>query len=137
MTHQIPLVPSGARVYSEPIDFHSLGSMNVKCPNCHALHFLAEKLTHSCNTNPKFGVCCLQGKVHLPPLPPFPQELRDLYTDPSDQLSFCTNICQYNSAFALTSLGVNIDHETVQGQGIASFHTHREGYHQMGSLLPQ
>ena len=92
MTHQIPLAPSGARVYSKPIDFHSLGSMNVECPNCHALHFLAEKLFHSCNTSPTFGVFCLQGKVHLPPLPLFPQELIDLYTNPSDQLSFHANI---------------------------------------------
>ena len=51
VTHQISLVPPGARVYSEPIDSHSLGSMNVECPNCHALHFLAEKLTHSHHTN--------------------------------------------------------------------------------------
>ena len=89
--------------------------MNVECPNCHALHFLAKKLINSHNTNPMFGVCYLQGKVNLPPPPLFPQELRDLYTDPSDQLSFRANIHQYNSAFALTSLGVNIDRETVQG----------------------
>ena len=52
-------------------------------------------------------------------------------------MSFRANIRQYNSAFALTSLGVNIDRETVQGRGIASFHIHGEVYHQMGSLLPQ
>ena len=114
--------------------FHSLGSMTIECSNCHALHFLSEKL--SLSGPPKFGVCCLQGQVSLPPLPPFPTELRQLYTDPRDQLEFKSNIRRYNSAFALTSLGVSVDHHTIQGPGPSSFKIHGELHHLMGSLLP-
>ena len=45
---QPPLcVPPGGRSYVEPIQPHSLGPINIQWPNCHALHFISEKLTNS------------------------------------------------------------------------------------------
>jgi len=44
---------------------HSLGKIDVPCPDCGALHWMAEKLTNSSNTNPHFGMCCFQGKIKL------------------------------------------------------------------------
>ncbi|KAI5992426.1 hypothetical protein EDD15DRAFT_2368153 [Pisolithus albus] len=41
--------PPGGRPYAEPVQPHSLGPMNIQCPNCHALHFMAERLSNSSN----------------------------------------------------------------------------------------
>ena len=38
---------------------HFLGNMDVKCPNCSALHWMDEKLTNSSQLHPRFGICCL------------------------------------------------------------------------------
>ena len=39
--------PRGRTAYQEPATRHSLGPMNISCPQCHALHFAAEKLSTS------------------------------------------------------------------------------------------
>ena len=44
--------------------------LTVICPHCHALHFDCEKLTSSRVNYPKFGMCCLQGQIQLPPFQP-------------------------------------------------------------------
>jgi len=100
--------------------------MNVECPNCHALHFDCEKLMCS--------KVCLEGKIQLPALPQWPQELQRLY---ENNHNFVHNIRQYNNTFAFTSLGVEVDRHTVQGPGPAAFHIHEELYYLMGSLLPE
>ena len=45
---------------------HFLGNIDIKCPNCSALHQMDEKLSHSSPITPHFGNFCLQGKVKLP-----------------------------------------------------------------------
>ncbi|KAJ3924389.1 MAG: hypothetical protein NXY57DRAFT_878344, partial [Lentinula lateritia] len=84
-----------------------LGQMNVECPNCHALHWAAERLTKSSATKPIFGTCCKSGKLSLPMLQNPPQELQNLF-DGTDFESkhFLDNIRSYNSAFAFVSLGL-------------------------------
>jgi len=77
-------------------------------------------------------MCCLEGKVQPPALPQWPQELQGLYENNQD---FVHNIHQYNNTFAFTSIGVEVDHHTVQGPGPAAFHIHGGLYHLMGSLL--
>ena len=61
-------LPVACCLYQEPATRHSLGPMDVQCPHCHALHFKCEKLTNSSVVNPKFGICCLQGQIQLPPI---------------------------------------------------------------------
>ena len=82
-------------------------------------------------------MCCLSGQINLPPLPLAPRELRWLFdgTDPHS-LEFKTNICQYNAAFAFTSLGVKIDQSVTRGSGPYSFRISGELHHLSGSLLP-
>ena len=46
--------------------------MNIQCPFCHALHWTTEALLNSSIANPKFGMCCYQGKISIPPLQPAP-----------------------------------------------------------------
>ena len=111
--------------------------MNLQCPHCHALHFAAEKLSNSTINEPKFGMCCLSGQVDLPPFPAVPRHLRDLFDGTSPHtLQFKTHIRQYNSAFAFTSLGVNVDHSVVAGSGPYSFRISGELRHLSGALLP-
>ncbi|KAI6138066.1 hypothetical protein BKA82DRAFT_4367593 [Pisolithus tinctorius] len=128
-------LPPGARPYVEP-EPHSLGPMNIQCPNYQALHFLSEKLVSSPVHAPHFGVCCLQGKVVLPKIQPWPPILQHLFDDPQDHRDFRKNICQYNNALAFTSVGVEVDRETVQGAGPASFCIHGNLHHLMGALMP-
>ena len=127
-------LPPGGRAYAEPIQTHYLGLMDVQCFECHALHFDCEKLGNSTHARKRFGICCLEGKVQLPALPQWPQELQRLY---ENNQYFVRNICQYNNTFAFTSLGVEVDHHTVQGPGPAAFCIHGGLYHLMGSLLPE
>jgi hypothetical protein len=89
-------MPPGGRPYTEPIILHTLGSFNVECSKCHAIHFISEKLSNSSVRNPRFGSCCLQGQVVLPPFPQWPPELRELFTNHQ----FLLKIRQYNRALA-------------------------------------
>ena len=111
--------------------------MNVQCSKCHALHFMCEKLSKSSRINPKFGTCCLDGKVILPFLTAPPQELSDLYfgQDP-DSSHFLNKIRYYNNAFAMASLGVKIDHSVTGAGGPQVFKIQGGLYHNHGQLLP-
>jgi hypothetical protein len=82
-------------------------------------------------------MCCLTGQIDLPPFPPAPRDLRDLFdgTSPHSK-EFKTNIRQYNIAFAFTSLGVNIDHSVLTGSGTYAFRISGELHHLSGALLP-
>ena len=112
--------------------------MDVECPHCHALHFKCEKLTNSSVVNPKFGICCLQGQIQLPPISESPPVLHNLLTSstPGAQ-KFRDGICQYNSAFAFTSVAVNVDQSVLNGHGPYSFRMHGELCHKMGTLVPR
>ena len=87
------------------IQYNSLGMLFVICSHCHALHFDCEKLTSSRVNHPKFGMCCLQGQIQLPPFQPFTGILRNYLTgDDYFSREFHNNIQQYNAAFAMTSI---------------------------------
>lgn len=71
-------LPRGRKQYKEPPRRQSIGSMDIQCPKCHALHFKGERLSKSTVANSKFGMCCLQGQVQLERFQDPPAELRDL-----------------------------------------------------------
>jgi hypothetical protein len=130
-------LPPGHAPYREPLQRHSLGSMNVQCPHCHALHFDCEKLAKSTRAVPKFGSCCLQGQIQLPPFHPAPATLRDLLCGRSPfAKEFKKNIRQYNAAFAFTSVGVNIDHKVTGTSGPYAFRIQGDLHHLSGALMP-
>ena len=130
-------IPRGCQPYAEPIRQHSVGPMSVECSHCHALHFDSEKLSKSTRDNPCFGSCCLQGQIKLPTLPQPPQPLKNLLygISPLSQ-EFRRNICQYNAAFAFTSVGVNIDRSVLRGSGPYCFKINGELHHSAGALMP-
>jgi hypothetical protein len=116
---------------------HSLGALNVQCSSCTALHWLDERLAKSSRRKPLFGMCCLSGKISLPPIHQPPPELLDLLTTQEDD-SFRKHIRNYNNALAMTSIGCHIDHSLNQdGQPAPySFRIRGELIHRVGSLLP-
>jgi hypothetical protein len=95
------------RPYHDPPNRLDIGTMDVACSSCGALHWMSEKLEGSSKTSPRFGICCDSGQVRIPLLNPPPRELQELY-EGTDQRSteFRDNIRQYNMALAFTSLGV-------------------------------
>lgn len=130
-------IPKACRPYLEPLEVHFLGGMNVECRNCRALHFMSERLTSSSQTNPKFGVCCLQGQIALPPYRPMPNELENLLCGISPQSqTFKGNIRSYNSALAFTSLGAKIDQSVTRSSGPYCFKICGKLCHLSGALLP-
>lgn len=112
--------------------------MVTRCPGCNALHWLDERLVRSSKRNPKFGMCCFQGKVFLPPLQHPPPELLDLLTSQDGcGRSFRRLIHNYNNALAMTSVGRKLDNSlNAAGGGPYSFRLHGELIHRVGSLLP-
>ena len=120
-------VPKGCCPYGDPASRHSLGPMNVSCPNCHALHFQSEKLVKSSNVHPKFGVCCLQGQIQLPSISQSPPLLHQLLNSSTPRArKFRDGIRQYNSAFAFTSVAMEVDNTVLNGRGPYSFRMHGE-----------
>ena len=112
----------------------SLGSINVICPECGALHFESEKLTASTHHIKKFGLCCLQGKVKLPDLRDPPEQMLHLLRHVNNA-PIQEKICQYNSAFAFTSVGVKLDESITWSSGPYAFKIHSGLYHRSGALV--
>lgn len=111
--------------------------MDVQCPNCRALHWLAERYTSSSQCNPRFGTCCSEGRVHLPALEVPPEPIHTLLTsDDCDSKSFREDIWKYNRALAFTSLGVTEDHSINRGRGEPVFRICGELCHNSGALVP-
>ncbi|XP_028767101.1 uncharacterized protein LOC114724813 [Neltuma alba] len=111
-----------------------------KCKFCGALMWFNERVKKD---NKKrsiniFSMCCMQGKIVLPPLktpPPIFQRLF-LQKDNAQTKNFLSNIRQYNNMFSFTSMGGKIDHSKNFGGGPYSFILSGQNYHNIGSLLP-
>ncbi|KIM40031.1 hypothetical protein M413DRAFT_29163, partial [Hebeloma cylindrosporum] len=128
---------AGRRPYQDPPQRHDLGPMDIPCPHCGALHWLAEKLSNSSKHSPKFGMCCMEGKVQLPALEAPPEPLRQLLTsEDRSAKTFRDEIWKYNRAFAFTSLGVDEDHSVNHGRGPPVFRIFGELHHRSGALAP-
>ena len=114
----IPYPPAGQPFLKDNIHYLNLGMLFVICPHCHALYFDCKKLTSSWVNHPKFGICCLQEQIQLLSLQPLTGILHNYLTGndyPSRE--FCNNICQYNTAFAMTSVRVKIDNSVTRQSG--------------------
>ncbi|XP_028801017.1 uncharacterized protein LOC114756253 [Neltuma alba] len=116
-----------------------IGDPTFKCQRCGALMWFNEKVgSNKYARNPSFSMCCLKGKVQLPPLAPPPDQFVRLFFDektPSSR-NFLTNIRTYNNMFSFTSMGGKIDYSKNSGGGPYSFVLSGINYHRIGSLLP-
>jgi len=110
--------------------------LTIICPHCHALHFDCEKLASSRVNLPKFGMCCLQGQIQLPPLQPLTRILHNYLTrNDYPSREFRNNIRQYNAAFSMTLVGVKIDNSVTRKSSPYCFKIQGELHHLTGALL--
>lgn len=120
-------------------EYLECGQPLFKCPFCKALMWYDERVCKSRNTTkPEFTMCCMQGRIEIAPLKILPKPLYDLYHK-NDRKSkyFMENIRSFNSMFAFTSMGGNIDKTKNDGKAPPVFVLNGENYHQIGSLLPK
>lgn len=100
--------------------------MDVPCPFCGALHFNRESVGKS---------CCHQGKVALPPLAPYPQQLQELMVGATPEAkNFQQYIRCYNGSIAFASMGAQV--EAPPGTGPYCYRIHGQIYHRTGALHP-
>lgn len=123
-------------VIENNIEVNNLGPMTVECRKCKALHWRAERLVKSSDLTPKFGMCCLDGKIQLPNLQPQPELLRRLFHEQTAAAKgFREHIRRYNFALAFTSLGANFDRGLLRN-GPYVLKLLGGLYHHHGTLLP-
>ncbi|KAJ1703901.1 hypothetical protein LUZ63_003680 [Rhynchospora breviuscula] len=109
------------------------------CPKCHALYWYDERCRRESRVgSPVYNPCCRGGKVVLDNLNPTPSPLSELL-DPlggPDSRHFLDNIRMYNSMFAFTSMGVQVDERINAGNAPYVFRVSGQLCHLIGSLLP-
>ena len=102
------------------MDAMNLGPPTQICEHCGAQLWYGERTVKSKTpTKPKFSLCCSEGRVKLPLLKEPPPFLGNLLNINSDQrsINFQLGIRIYNSLFAFTSLGGNVDRSVNNGSG--------------------
>lgn len=129
---------AGRKPYEDPPQRHDLGRMDSRCTLCGARHWLAERLSTSSKTKPRFGMCCLDGEVSVSSRLEPPQLLRTLLTSVVDDRAkkFRKDIWQYNRALSFTSLGVREDRAINDGTRAPVFRISGELCHRSGALEP-
>ncbi|XP_020262692.1 uncharacterized protein LOC109838679 [Asparagus officinalis] len=117
----------------------NFGPPKVICEYCQAMLWYEERAEKSWKPKkPSFSLCCGKGKIKFPLLKEPPSFLRELlYPGVSRQSNkFKENIRSYNSMFAFTSSGGNIDNTYNNGGGPYCFCLNGQNHHRIGSLKP-
>ncbi|VFQ69529.1 unnamed protein product [Cuscuta campestris] len=121
------------------VEYWDVGDCLYSCKNYKAYFWLEERLiSQSSKKNPKYSLCCKQGKIKLAPVKQPPMPLKDLLigTDVESK-HFQTNIHSYNCMFSFTSLGGKIIRDYTPGRGPPTFKLGGQNFHQIGSLVPR
>ncbi len=108
--------------------------MNDVCSGCDALMFKKELHRGSV-----YSLCCGYGKIKIPDIKPSPALLEKLLTeDNNSSKEFRTNIRCYNSALALSSIGVELG-ETFKfdTRGPWTYKISGQVYHSLGTIFPK
>ncbi|KAK1603462.1 hypothetical protein QYE76_037774 [Lolium multiflorum] len=111
------------------------------CEKCGALFWYMERSKRSSIRKgqlPLFSGCCLRGKVSLPRFNDWPSPLKELLSYGCGPASahFHRLIRHYNSLFAFTSMGADVDRTINSGGAPYIFKMGGCAYHRIGSLLP-
>ncbi|XP_058729137.1 uncharacterized protein LOC131601360 [Vicia villosa] len=130
-------INDNATRYSE--EYYDIGSPLIECSYCKAMMWYQERMhksTHS--ANPKFMMCCGNGKVELPILRNPPEQLAKLLFDHDNTVSrkFQQHIRLYNMMFAFTSPGAKFDNRFNDGRGPPTMRIQGQTCHRIRSLLP-
>ncbi|VFQ80664.1 unnamed protein product [Cuscuta campestris] len=118
----------------------TLSNPTERCNHCDAIMWKEERNNSRYpNRPPTFSLCCMEGRINLEALKHAPEYLRDLlnYSGGKRSKTFRDNIRAYNSMFASTSIGADIDYEINKSKGPYVFRISGQNCHQIGSLMPQ
>lgn len=130
----IPFISLGR--FFKPVDF---GNPQHVCDQWRAIFWEVECLKNSSrNKKLVYPRCCEKGAIKLPLLkeaPPYLASLMNLWLG-STSVKFKENIRIYNSMFAFTSMGGNIDHDINKTNNPYIFKMSGQIYHAIYSLLP-
>ena len=88
--------------------------------------------------NPRFSLCCGDGRVELPLLQNPPEYLQQLlfHDDTIDSKNYQHNLRAYNMMFAFTSAGIKLDKTINNSRGPPTIRIQGQPCHRIGSLLP-
>ncbi|XP_058722666.1 uncharacterized protein LOC131594520 [Vicia villosa] len=120
-------------------DYYDIGDPLIECRYCKAMMWYQERMHKSSHAaNPKFMLCCGNGKVELPLLEEPPEILAKLLFDHDnlDSRKFQQQIRVYNMMFAFTSPGAKLDNRFNNGRGPPTLRVQGKTCHRIGSLLP-
>lgn len=117
------------------------GGPDYECNHCGALFWYQERVVSQSSHRAKriaYNLCCRGGRVSLPAHRPFPPILQELirFNGGARSNAFMRLIRQYNSLFAFTSIGANIDRSINTGHGPYVFRINGVVHHRIGSLIP-
>ena len=114
---------------------HLIPPRSTYCPFCKALMWLDEKLSSSSISNPKFGICCLQGAIDIPQLNQMPNEIFQIL---KDDKQFRSSIRLYNRILAFTSTSANVDDSLLAAKtGTYTYRINGAVHHKISSFIPQ
>ncbi|XP_074351702.1 uncharacterized protein LOC141690842 [Apium graveolens] len=120
-----------------PEEYAFLGGPTAICSKCHARMWKEERVNKDVTKGcPIFSLCCMKGAVRLPPIPPTPEYLLDLYNEKKRGPTFHRLIRLYNAIFVFTSTGGNIDHSINNGRAPYVYRLNGQSHHVFGSLIP-
>ncbi|KAI5413706.1 hypothetical protein KIW84_058029 [Lathyrus oleraceus] len=117
------------RTSSEEGRYYDICDPIVQCQECGASMWYRERKYKSRNiANPKFSICCGNGKIQLPLLKMSPKVLQDMLfgSETSESRTFQQHIRMYNVMFAFTSPSEKMDNRFNNGRGPPTFHI--QGY---------
>ncbi|KAJ1263943.1 hypothetical protein BS78_09G225500, partial [Paspalum vaginatum] len=123
------------RTIFEPLN---LGGPRHSCKHCGALFWYEERVRRERHTpDPTYNLCCKGGKIFLEPYNPPPQPLLDLFTTHNSVSNhFFEHIRQYNTMFAMTSMGAKVIESINDGRSPYVFKISGQVCHRIGSLIP-
>ncbi|KAH1137286.1 hypothetical protein GYH30_027321, partial [Glycine max] len=119
--------------------YSDLGDQLMQCSHCNANMWYNERVSKDKRTtNPRFSLCCGNGKVELPLLQNPPKYLYQLLYDhgTSDSNNYQQNIRTYNMMFAFTSVGIKFDKSINHSRGPPTIRIQGQPCHRIGSMLP-
>ncbi|KAH1246385.1 hypothetical protein GmHk_06G016479 [Glycine max] len=112
------------------VTYNDIGDPVWKCIHCKAIIWYDERINKDKQSkNPRFALCCGDGKIELPLLEDPPQPMRQLLSDSNSTQSkhFQANIRSYNLMFAFTSPGTKVDTRYNTGKGPPTFYNMVKG----------
>jgi hypothetical protein len=116
-----------------------IGKPEYSCKHCDAFFWFDERNIDDSRKTKQiiYSNCCKHGQIKIPPFKKPPDFLFRLVNNKHEPISkhFLAKIRQYNSLFAFTSMGGNIDKEINSGAGPYVFHINGQVHHRIGSLL--